>query len=54
MVTEVKSTKLDDGLRILARMIARAYLKDECSKHPTNGDLEDKRTEENDGNKRRI
>jgi len=54
MVTEVKSTKLDDGLRILARMIARAYLKDACSKHSAKSDLEDERTEDNNGNKRRI
>ena len=54
MVTDTKHTELENGLRILARIIARAYLKDASSKHSAKSDLKDKRTEENNGNKRRI
>lgn len=54
MVTEIKATKLDEGLRILARMIARAYLRDAFSKHSVPSEPEDMQKEENDGNKRCV
>ena len=53
MVTETKGTELKSGLRILAHMIARAYLKDARVKQSEPVNLQDKK-EEGNGDKRRV
>ena len=54
MVTEAKGTELKSGLRILAHMIARAYLKDMSRKQSEPTDSQDKEKEESNGDKRRV
>lgn len=54
MVTEVKCRELDNGLRVLARMIARAHLKEMCGKQSEIADCQENAKEESDANKRRI
>jgi len=45
MVTDTKHTELENGLRILARMIARAHLKEARTGQPEPDDTENKETE---------
>jgi len=45
MVTETKGAELKNGLRLLAHMIARAYLKDLRGKEPQPVTLQDKKEE---------
>ena len=54
MATETRNAELDNGLRILARMIARAYLKEvRAEQSKTNySDSKSKETEEEDANQR--
>jgi hypothetical protein len=58
MVTELSPTKIDTALKLLARMIARAYLKDARKQSDKTQCLEFKNksefTEEQDGDKRCI
>jgi hypothetical protein len=53
-VTDVKGTEMEKGLRILARMIARAYLRDMSRKQSEPIDSQDKGKENNNGDKRRV
>ncbi len=53
-MTDTEHSGSEKGLRILARMIASAYLEDMCSKHSSRRDLENEIREGNNGNKRRI
>gem|GEM_PF-3065331 len=54
MATDTRNAELDNGLRILARMIARAYLKEVRAGQSKTNDSESKskETEEEDANKR--
>jgi len=54
MATDTRSAELDNGLRILARMIARAYLKEVRAGQSKTDDSESeiKETEEDDANQR--
>ncbi|MFC2070891.1 hypothetical protein ACFLTB_06960 [Chloroflexota bacterium] len=45
MVTDTKHTELENGLRILARMIARAHLKEARTGQPEPDDPENKETQ---------
>ena len=53
-MTDVKSAEVEKGLRILARMIARAYLRDMSRKQSEPIDSQDKGKENNDGDKRCV
>ena len=53
-ITEAKQNELDSGLRILARMIARAHLKEMRCKQSEIADCQENAKEESDANKRRI
>ncbi len=53
-VTEANLRQLDTGLRILARMIARAHLREKHKTPETSVQLQEKETEESDVNKGRI
>ena len=54
MATDTRNAELDNGLRILARMIARAYLKEVRAGQSKTNDSESKskETEEEDANQR--
>ena len=52
MVTDTKHTELENGLRILARMIARAHLKEARTGQPEPDDTENKETEGDNANQR--
>ena len=45
MVTDTKHTELENGLRILARMIARAHLKEVRTGQPETDDPKNKEKE---------
>jgi len=49
MVTDIKRTEQDTGLRILARMIARAHLKAACSRQLATADSQGKSAEDDSG-----
>ena len=54
-ITEAKPNELDSGLRILARMIARAHLREMRGKQSEVADSQDeKKREESNVDKRRI
>lgn len=54
MATDVKGSNMKDGLRLLARMIARAYLKDTRYREAKPVCCEEKAEEDASGDKRSI
>ena len=54
MVTEAKPSEIDTGLRLLARMIARAQLKELPQRQAHVLDSKEQNEEEGNGNKRRV
>ena len=54
MVTDIRGTEMEKGLRILARMIARAYLRDMSGKQSELTDSPNREKEKDNGDKRRI
>lgn len=53
-VSQIKHIEMDNGLRILARMIARAHLKEACRKQSEIACSQDQKMEGSNVNKRRI
>jgi len=54
MVTDTRHTELENGLRILARMIARAHLREARTRQPEPDEPENKETEGDNGDQRSI
>ena len=54
MVTDIKRTEQDTGLRILARMIARAHLKAACSGQLAAADSQERSSEGDNGKQKDI
>jgi len=54
MVTDTKHTELENGLRILARMIARAHLKEGRTGQPETDAPENTETEGDNADQRSV